>query len=427
MKIDDIIMIKIDMFMKKNIVNLMDPNKVFWWISVSGGKDSYAMALAIFLWYKKNNYIYNGEAIFINQWDKREIYHYLCKKIDWMPVRIIEAVNDTSMYTNYKIGMQAPCMKCSQVRKQTGDIYIMHHYKNGYYNVLARGLHLTDMAISYLWRNFWGIDTIDFAENLEKGKPFEKLNLQKEIYLAKPLCLIREYECEQFSNLHQYKAICCGCPACAFPSRRDIVEESIRQLWDDGLWEFSVKGIKTYLDQIDIGSNNIREVSLRGKENKCSHLSGDFIEYALKYWKSCIKYTNIVFDTSNYLDDIGYNFLVNNVECSSEKIYMPKFFGDVELSIKEKLMIATVGPFWGAVGYSDKKKRDNILQLQYDICNIKIDSLWSQVNSILKCYYNVKKMEDTIDEKKAVNQKNYFNLICDCHCSSNSKCESSDL
>lgn len=424
MKIDDIILDKIDIFMKKNIISIMDPNKVFWWISVSGGKDSYAMALALFLWYKKNNYIFNGEGIFINQWSKDEIYYYLCKKIDWMPVRIIDAVNETSVYTNYKIGMQAPCSRCSQVRKDIGDAYIMQYYRNGYYNVLARGLHLTDMAISYLWRNFWGIDTIVFAEKLEKGKPFEKLNLKKEIYLAKPLCLVREYECEQFSNYHQYKAICCGCPACAFPSRRDIVEESLRQLLDDALWEFSINGISVYLDRIDVGSNNIKECSLQGEESKHPHLSFDFIEYALKYWKSCIKRINTKFDTNNYLDDIGYNYLVNNVYCLSDKIYMPKFFSDIELSKKEKIMVATVGPFWGAIGYSDTQKRDSILQLQYDICNIKIDKLWSQVNSILNSYYKAKRKGDEKNEK---DEKNYFDSICNCYYFSNNNGSFSNL
>lgn len=415
MEIDDIILNKIDIFMEKNIINNIAPDKIFWWISVSGGKDSYTLALALLLWYKKNNYVFNGEGIFINQWNKDNVYNNLCKKIDWMPIRNINAVKETFKYTNYKFGMQAPCSKCSQVRKDMGEKYIMKYYRDGYYNILARGSHLTDMAISYLWRNFWGIDTAVFAKNLEKGKPFQKLKLDKEVFLAKPLCLVREYECERFSDYHQYKAMRCVCPAYTFPSRRDIVEESLRQLFDDTLWEFNVYGINIYLNTINAEAS-IKEYSLQGKESKCPYLTIDFIEYALKYWKTRIKQANILFDASNYIDDIGYNYLVNNIKCTSNKIYMPKLLSGIDLDKNEKAMIATVGPLWGAIGYSNRQNKEKILGLQNEICNIKIDKLWSQVNFLLQSYYNAKERSSTKDEKA------YIDSLCDCHFFSNSVC-----
>ena len=54
------------------------------------------------------------------------------------------------------------------------------------------------------------------------------------------------------------------------------------------------------------------------------------------------------------------------------------------------IMIATVGPFWGAAGYHNKEYKEYVYSLQSNIFGIKFDHLWSQVNPILQDYYKEK-------------------------------------
>lgn len=384
--IKEIVLKKIDVFMHNNIISAIDPNKVYWWFSLSGGKDSFTMAYALYLWYKENNYSFNGEGIYIKQWGETGIYNHLCKSIDWMPITRINGEEQTLLVTNYKQGNQAPCSACSSVRKLLGDKYITENYKDGFYNIISRGLHLTDMTISYLWRNYCGIDTVLFAKSLNKGKPFEKLELNNNLFLAKPLCLVREYECEQFARLYNYIPVCCGCPACRYPSRRDIVEESLSLFFHNDLWEFDIYGISSYLHAIS-APEIIKDISLPGKETKCARLSSDFCTFAYKYWKLHEKGMDLAFDNNRFLDDIGNDFIVNHIHCLTNKLYLPKFFSGEELSREELMMIATVGPFWGAAGYHNKDFKEFVFSLQAEIFGIRTDHLWTQVNPILQDYY----------------------------------------
>lgn len=382
----DIVLTKIDFFMHNYIIPSFDPSRVYWWISVSGGKDSFTMAYALYLWYRKNGYSFNGEGIYIKQWNEAGIANHLRDAIPWMPITVIHGEEETQKRTKYTVGSQAPCSKCSHVRKALGDQFIVQHFKQGYYNILARGLHFTDMTISYLWRDFWGIDTVQFAKTLEKGNPLVQLDLIDNYYLAKPLCYVREYECEQFSKSFKYVPICCGCPACRFPSRRDIVEDSLGMLFSSQLWEFDVHGIKDYLKRIN-APDSLQELSLRGREMKCSRLSPEFSDFAIQYWRSHEKRINIAFDNSLFLDSIGCSYLQKHEWNHSSHLFLPKYYAETEIPDVEKMLIATVGPLWGAIGYYDSNFRSSILSIQTEIFGINIDKLWSQVTPILREYY----------------------------------------
>lgn len=375
--------------MKNFIIESFDPNKIYWWTSMSGGKDSYTMAYALYLWYKQNGYSFQGEGLYIKQWNEMGIADHLRRNISWMPITEIHGEEETLKHTKYTIGSQAPCSKCSQVRKAVGDLFIAQHHKPGYYNILARGLHFTDMAISYLWRDFWGIDTVQFANSLEKGNPLVKLHPIENYFLAKPLCYVREYECEQFSNYFKYVPICCGCPACRFPSRRDIVEDSIGMLFSNDLWEFDVYGINNYLKRID-APDLLKELSYPGKEKKCSRLSPEFSAFAYQYWKSHEKRIHIPFNDCDYLDSIGCRYLQQHETNYSDHLFLPKYYAEVELSSVEKMLIATVGPFWGAIGYNNRSLRNKVLSIQTEVFGICIDELWSHINPILQEYYRNK-------------------------------------
>ncbi|MCM1262004.1 MAG: hypothetical protein NC313_04715 [Butyrivibrio sp.] len=376
---------KIDIYMQKYIIPYFNPSKIYWWFSLSGGKDSFVMAHGMNEWYSRNNFSFHAEGFCVSQWNKNVQYSLLQKQITWMPVTIIDGVDLSRNTINYTFGDQAPCHDCSLIRKNMGDFYIKDNYKDGYINIIARGIHLSDMAISYLWRVFWDIDVESFTRRLEKGNPLVKLNTQPIVYLAKPLCFVREYETQEYANQLKFHPICCGCPACRYPSRRDIVEESLKQLFSSVKWEFEVYGINDYLKLI--GDNApIEEISLSGLEIKRAHLPVEFFDYMVNQFKNECFYD---FSKSMYfLDDVGANYLTKYKKFNLDKIISPKLCSDIPLTFPEKSMIATVGPLWGSIGYQNKSMRNKLLKLQTEIYHIQIDCLWSQVIPMLRDFYS---------------------------------------
>lgn len=381
----EIVLQKIDIYMQKYIIPHFNPSKIYWWFSLSGGKDSFVMAHSMNEWYKRNNFSFHAEGFCVSQWNKNASYSLLQEQISWMPVTIIDSVDLSRNTINYAPGDQAPCHDCSLIRKNIGDTFIKNNYKNGYINIIARGIHLSDMAISYLWRIFWDSDIESFTSNLEKGNPLVKINMQPIVYLAKPLCYVREYETQEYSSQLKFHSICCGCPACRYPSRRDIVEESLKLLFSSKKWEFEVYGIRNYLKLIGDDAS-IEEISLSGLEFKKAHLPIEFFDYVLNHFKNdCFyNYSKSTF----FLDDIGTDYLTEYKKYDFDKIIQPKLHSDVPLTFPEKSMIATVGPLWGCVGYQNKSMRNKLLKLQNEIYNIKIDYLWFQVIPLLRDFYS---------------------------------------
>ncbi len=376
---------KIDIYMQKYIMPYFNPSKVYWWVSLSGGKDSFVMAHSMNEWYKRNNFSFHAEGFCVSQWNKNVSYSLLQEQISWMPVTVIDSIDLTRTSINYMGGNQAPCHACSVIRKNVGDSFITNNYKNGYINIIVRGIHLSDMAISYLWRIFWDIDIDVFTNKLEKGNPLVKLNLEPMVYLAKPLCFVREYETQKYSTELNFHSICCGCPACKYPSRRDIVEESLKLLFSSNKWEFEVYGIRNYLKLIGCDTS-IEEISLSGLEFKRPHLPVEFFDYMLNILKN--KYLYNCSNSTCFLDDIGVEYLTKYKKYDFDEIFHPKLYSDIPLTLPEKSMIATVGPFWGCIGYRNKSIRDKLMELQNNRYNIRIDYLWSQVIPLLKDFYS---------------------------------------
>lgn len=389
---------KIDIYMQKYITPHFNPSKIYWWFSLSGGKDSFVMAHSIKEWYKLNNFSFYAEGFCISQWNKYTPYSLLKEQISWMPITIIDSIDLTRNTIKYTFGSQAPCSACSLIRKNVGDSYITDNYKDGYVNIIARGLHLSDMAISYLWRIFWDINIDSFTNKLEKGNPLVKLNMQSITYLAKPLCFVREYETQEYSNQLNFHSICCGCPTCRYPSRRDIIEESLKLLFSSIKWEFEVYGIRNYLKLIG-GNTSIEEISLSGLELKRSHLPVEFFDYMLNNYKNKDFYN---YSNSKYfLDDIGAEYLTKHRKYDLDKIIQPKLYSDVPLTVPEKSIIATVGPLWGCIGYQNKLVRNKLIEFQNSKYNIKIDHQWSQVIPFLEDFYS--------------HTNNYSNTCCLCN------------
>ena len=380
---------KVDQYMNNFIISRFNPNEIHWWFSMSGGKDSYSMCLGIYLWYIQNGYDFKGTGFMIKQWDN-DVLRMLQKQIDWLRIICVDAYDETQKVLNYQDGDQAPCKRCSDIRKSAGDRELFPLMDRNKVNLIVRGLHLSDTAISYLWR--WVFN--DFVnKSLHTVKYLPLTQIKEHVFLAKPLAFTREIETEEYSKMFGYISSCCKCPACRYPSRRDIVEESILYIYRSAnldYWELSVPGITDYFEHN--APNDWKElinISVGGFAHKCNHIPDDFYSFAFDYFDSKMRYLDLsIFDINNCLDDIGRDgILTGEKKIYSGKIPIPKFFcKDLSLSEYERRMIATLGPFWGFIGL-DKEQHKQVMRLQNDILGYMPNKMWEQVNYLLNIFY----------------------------------------
>jgi tRNA(Ile)-lysidine synthase TilS/MesJ len=405
---------KIDFFMKKHVLDQIDPNTIHWWFSLSGGKDSYAMATQVKAWYKKNNLSLEATSLTFDQWNNPNI-NKIHDQFEWLDSHIIDISNETKRVTNYKEGDQAPCRECSDLRRNFTDSIIQNHCDSNQINFVARGLHLTDTAISFLWRFIKGCDPFPCIIEEKKYYPFKYL--YDKTFLVKPLYYVREYETQKFANEVNFTPICCNCPGCAYPSRRDIIEETVALLIKSELWEFDIQGIsdlvKYHTSEIDF--RFILNNSLHGVENKHNHLPDGIFEYALTYFRDkahFIKFNNTCFNPNFDLDEIGYNRIINKNNLKEyDGIPIPRFFDENKsISKYDSMMILLMGPFWGAIGLS-KSQRDYIFNLQKEYFGISLDDHYSHVIELLNSYYRSQNVIRKISKNHSIHNIHEF---CNC-------------
>jgi tRNA(Ile)-lysidine synthase TilS/MesJ len=390
---------KLDLYMRSHILPRFKPEQIRRWLSLSGGKDSFAMAEGLRKWYLANRFQFNAVPFTIDQWHG-EAPAEISRQITWSHVQIIEANKLTLESTRYKTGQQAPCRLCSDVRRDLtdelirgGSEYLSQDAKCA--DVVVRGLHLTDTSISALWRYTMGKDPSQ--EMLRAGKARGVSHLFGTVYLAKPLYYVREFESHQYARIAGYKHSCCGCAACRYPSRRDIVEESVAGFLRSPLWEFDVPGIEDLLAQSEPAdaTTEIQKRSEPGIETKHSHLPIGFARATVrKYverWNSVRYQLQPLLDSYSDLDRIGVGRLRDRRSLiRADKLPMPSIFRTKSAgpySDFHLMTIATMGPFWGAIGLeADVAMRAWEIQLQY--FGVQIDDQWSQVGKLLREFYD---------------------------------------
>lgn len=382
---------KFDLFMELYILPKFNPESIRWVFSISGGKDSFAMCDVVHDWYMHNSYRINAMGIHIWQWGNEFPDLRISDNLPWLErCRIIDARELTNNSIHYVDKSQAPCHSCATVRHTVSD-QLLKEIGTELPVFLCRGLHLSDVAISILWRLFWNANEYSFSN---KGLPI--IELSQNQYLVKPLCFAREYECQEYSKYKHYVLYSCDCPMTTFPSRRDIVEESIRLFYKSYLWEFDIPYVTTYLESnAKLSSYNIiKELSLEGIEKKNNSLPDDFFEYVLERLKEKVA-NNKNAEMLPQIDLIGYNLLKKGKTVNSPHsiLYTCKFFANpMSLTDFDRRMIATLGPFWGACALPLSEK-EYYWQLQNKIFDIKLDKSWSQVEYWLKKYYAYKSNE----------------------------------
>lgn len=398
---------KINLFMKHHIEPSFDVESIRWWFSLSGGKDSFAMALALKFWYQEHGKRLDAKGFHISQWSSG-IFENINKQLPWLNIIHIDGKNLTKNRIRYKFGDQAPCRECSDIRRELNDHLIRSHQKKPTKtNLLARGLHLTDTAVSLLWRRVLGYQPVHHLISKEKARPL--IRLWEGTYLAKPLFYAREFETQCFARHYGFKPSCCGCPGCKFPARRDIVEETIVPIFNDPLWEFSIPDLSIFFDSIKNGPllHDVYYASVYGKEEKKLRLPKDFPGFAVNFYRQKIQekdynWLSSKIDYNISLDQIGFSLLHgNSISYEEDKVPAPNLIkNDIQINPNLACLISSLGPFWGALGLNNKIK-DKALFLHETIFGLRIDDLFSQTNELLKMYY--KKVEN-----EKINRENSF-------------------
>jgi hypothetical protein len=312
-------------------------------------------------------------------------------------VNVVDAYLLTAQHTSYRPGDQAPCRSCADVRRVVTDSVVSSLISatgEPKVTIVARGLHLTDTAISALWRFAMGMDAAEDLMRSGKARPITALT--ETVYLARPLYYIREYESQQFAQAADYQPACCGCPACRYPSRRDIVEESLACALRGPLWEFDVPGMRTFLGQTANPAvvDEVERRSASGTETKHARLPVDFFEYAAALFKRRARthrglLRSLLSDPgSDNLDLIGARRLRYRVQlCRPVQLPPPALLQDTPMSEFQLRMVGTLGPYWGAIGLTpDVASRAWAIQKQ--VFGLEVDSHWSHVTPLLRSYYS---------------------------------------
>ena len=142
---------------------------------------------------------------------------------------------------------------------------------------------MSDTAVSAAWRFAMGRNPAH--ELLSSGKAAPVSELPNGSLLVKPLFYVREFESQAFARETGFVAACCGCPACRYPSRRDVTEETFLLAFRRPLWEFDVPGvcelIKARGGEV-LGP--VLEMSAPGLETKKNHLPPDFFRFAVEWY-----------------------------------------------------------------------------------------------------------------------------------------------
>jgi tRNA(Ile)-lysidine synthase TilS/MesJ len=411
---------KLDLFMRVHVLPDFHPARIQWWLSLSGGKDSYAMAAGLREWYQIHALPFHAKIFSIDQWGGPAA-HSLRQQIDWATVSVINGRSLTTAKTSYQPGDQAPCRACADVRRSLTDELLGTDgaASSDFVNFVARGLHLSDVAVSAAWRFVMARDVVQDMVSNNKAAPIAPITTDG--FLVKPLSYVREFESQAFATQHGFVPLCCGCPACHHPSRRDIAEETVIHAFRGPFWEFDVPGVTELLElraRAEVVAQ-AKAFSAPGLEVKHRHLPEEFFEFSVEYYRSIVRKSTRkdvnFFDSSHCLDEIGLRQLrypSPPIKCSST-LPAPALFSLADSEVmKYRHMIAALGPFWGAFAL-DYESYLRALAHHEQLFGFSVDERWSHVISVLNEFYRSKHAIKQASKKLAVyNLPVLDNCIC---------------
>lgn len=135
----------------------------------------------------------------------------------------------------------------------------------------------------------------------------------------------------------------------------------------------------------------LKGYSLPGIQKKNNLIANDYYDFTIaSLEKKLILITQQmekIFDYNETLDEVGSYYLSGMEKRRLDnKIPIPKLLKGEQINNFEKTMISTMGPFWGAIGFSTEDK-NKIFTLQNKLMDIKCDEKWLQSIILLEKYY----------------------------------------
>lgn len=111
---------KVDLFFRLHILPDFPPERIHWGMSLSGGKDSFAMSEAVREWYLRRKIPFSATCFRIDQWGApaaQDMRH----RIGARDLTVLDGKRLTFEKTGYRPGQQAPCRSCSDARHEITD------------------------------------------------------------------------------------------------------------------------------------------------------------------------------------------------------------------------------------------------------------------------------------------------------------------
>jgi hypothetical protein len=396
---------KMDLFMNDFVIPVVNPSRVVWLFSLSGGIDSMSMRELVKLWYQQEGRAFREFPFHLNQWNGPASLAFEHSEVG-VPVTTLDAVSYTATKVNYKLGQQAPCGACSSVRHELSDRVLTlarDKYGMAFEYIVARGHHLTDLAVSLLWRYLVGRQPAQDMLQAQKGSPLQQLTHRG--FIGKPLIYFLKGEIQEFAIESGIRSFCCGCPACLFPGRRDIVTDTaVRVLRNiDPMWEFSAPGISEIITSWSHNGSrleSVRSISHAPAYQSVSRLLPNAAEHVQEFYEENLDKTRLqaaahLFTTDLRLDDLGFQALAGQGHSAefSDSLPIPNFFlalsrgEDFMPSLANSLMWLCRGPFWAAF-VLPHTARERVLSLQDNLFpRLNFDERWSHVTPFLHWYY----------------------------------------
>jgi tRNA(Ile)-lysidine synthase TilS/MesJ len=395
---------KLDYFFTDYILPELDPSRIVWLFSLSGGIDSWACKELVSTWYKSKGMSIREKSFHINQWEAPVALTFKKEKVE-----VLNAQSATRNRLNYITGQQAPCHTCSGVRHDYTDRMIqtaLTEVAPSDIVIAVRGHHLTDLAISLLWRYLIGRNPSADMLSASKGHPFQ--HLEERAYLAKPLIYILKSELEAFAEENKVngECACVACPAHNHPSRRDVVNETAGKVLaiQTSLWEFSVHGLKILLNMWSKNTktaDEIQECSLIKSQSQHAHMPMDALDSVEEFYcnhlnKAALPQILSKLSKQFTLDDFALPILLGHTTqpVALDSIPIPKFLQqfmdnkEFKLSLEERLMLLCLGPFWGAFALPQQLEQD-VSEVRAKIFpDLSFDEQWSHVGTFLRWHYS---------------------------------------
>lgn len=397
-----ILQAKLDFFMQDFILPRLNPEEIFWLFSLSGGVDSWVTRHLVQQWYQERGLTIHEQTFHVDQWSA-PIAERL--RNGYWGGALVSDVRSPSAGLGFNPDTQAQCGPCSILRREATDKLVSEIAGTvpGMYVTVARGHHLTDLAVSIIWRFLAGRSPISDLASSGKGQPFSLLDVSS--FIAKPLIYATKAEIESFAKEAGIvgSCACLSCPAHANPSRRDIINQTAvpALAMTDSSWELHLPGIRDLFTTWTNGTERWEQIGQLTEGHKVSAEvpgSSSYLPDAVAFYERMLDYPAMSklaqeFDLSVTLDVVAFSFLGGKSPGGFRAVPVPDFLlrilrgaGRRQTISREDLMLLCYGPFWGSFALQDDLRK-RAAEMQAELFpGVVADDTWAHSAEIFRLY-----------------------------------------